>query len=105
MFNGNKPLATIITGIIAFLGWAGAMVWWAANQQAAITANRDAIVRIEENLRTMNTPLSSKVSVLSERVDLLNGQVATNRELAQKIILQQEVVSKSLDEIKLKIMR
>lgn len=102
--NGHKWGPAIITGSIVVLGWCAGMVWWAASQQASIATNRIEINRIEQSIKERNVPLlAQQVSVLGERVNLLQEEIGKNRELATKLISQQENLQRTLEDIKTKI--
>lgn len=101
MMNGHKWGPAIITAVIVVLGWCATMVWWAASQQASINANHLQIDRVEQSIKERNVPLlAQQVSVLGERVNLLQEEIAKNRELATKLLSQQENLQRTLEDIK-----
>jgi hypothetical protein len=98
-WNGHK-IPAYITGAVAVLGAAGGLIWWTAHQEGRIAATEVSIARVEQAQKSMDTPLGARVAVLSERVTLFNEQLTTNKELAEKIVRQQEENTRILNEIK-----
>jgi hypothetical protein len=98
-WNGHK-IPAYAAGAVAVLGAAGGLVWWTAHQEGRISAAELAISRVEQRQQSMDTPLGARVAVLSERVTLFNEQLTTNKELAEKIVKQQETITQTLNEIK-----
>ena len=63
----NAP--AVVTIIIAVVGQMFASVWWAASESARITATEEALKRLENNVVSLNTPLSVRVITLEKRVE------------------------------------
>jgi hypothetical protein len=98
-WNGHK-LSIIVPASLAVMGAAGGIVWWTAHQEGRIAAVEVENSRLRTAIYSMDTPLGSRVAVLSERVTLFNEQLTTNKELAEKIVKQQEENARTLNEIK-----
>ena len=83
------------------LGAAGGLVWWTAVQQSHIGTNTDNINRLEKAIYSMDTPLGSTCCGFKRTsLSLFNEQLTTNKELAEKIVKQQEENTRTLNEIK-----
>lgn len=101
----NVP--AIVSIIIAIVGQMFVSIWWAAGESARITATTEAVKRLENNVISLNTPLSVRVITLEKRVeDFINEYVKRIDQIDQQgtralatIISNQQRISGTLDRL------